>query len=79
MRFTALVAAIAFALPVPVMAQDKTLADIRSELSVLYRDILSIKKELDPSGLQATVSGSNGMLDRVVSIEQSLQVLTART
>ena len=79
MRFTALVAAIAFALPAPVMAQDKTLADIRSELSVLYRDILSIKKELDPSGLQATASGSNGMLDRVVSIEQSLQVLTART
>lgn len=79
MRFTALVAAAVLALPVPAMAQDRTLADIRSELSVLYRDILSIKKELDPTGLQATVPGGNGMLDRVVSIEQSLQMLTART
>ncbi len=79
MRLTA-VFALAMTLAVPVSAQDsETLADIRAELTVLYRDILSLKQELDPTGLREGTAASSSALDRVISIERSLQALTGRT
>ncbi len=81
MRLTALIATlISFWAAVPATAQqDATLADIRVELSVLYGEILQLKHQLDPTGLLAGNTVGNSMLDRVISIESSLQVLTART
>ena len=79
MRLTA-VFALAMSLAIPATAQDSpSLADIRAELSVLYGDILSLKQELDPSGLREGTEASTSALDRVISIERSLQALTART
>ncbi len=72
--------AVAMSLAVPAAAQDEsTLTDIRSELSLLYVEILSLKQQLDPTGLRVGTSISDSTLERVVSIEQSLQALTART
>lgn len=65
-------------LAAPVAAQDESLADIRTELTALYRDILSVKSLLDPTGLRAGTSLSDNTLERVISIETSLQRLTAR-
>lgn len=79
MRLIALFA-LALSLAIPASAQNSaTLADIRAELAVLYGDILSLKQQLDPTGLRAGTEASNSTLDRVISIEQSLQTLTART
>jgi len=72
--------AVVMSMAVPVSAQDNsTLTDIRSELSLLYVEILSLKQLLDPTGLRAGTSMSDTTLERVSSIEQSLQTLTART
>ena len=81
MRLIALIASLfSFWAALPATAQqDATLADIRAELSVLYGEILQMKHQLDPTGLMAGNTGGNTMLDRVISIENSLQVLTART
>jgi len=79
MRLIAVIA-LAMSVAVPASAQNAaSLADIRAELTVLYRDILSLKQELDPTGLREGTEASTSTLDRVVSIERSLQVLTART
>ena len=79
MRFLA-VFALAISLAAPVSAQNAaSLADIRSELSALYRDILALKNELDPTGFREGTDASSSTLDRVISIEQSLQSLKART
>lgn len=73
-------AAVSVALALPAFGQQaQTLADIRAELAVLYGDILSLKSELEPTGTGSSASMENNMLDRVVSIEQSLEILTART
>lgn len=80
MRFSVLVAAFLAAAPMmPASAQQSPLADIRAELSVLYGDILTLKQQLDPTGLRAGNTDGSTPLDRLISIEQSLQVLTART
>lgn len=79
MRLSAVIAVgLSLVLGAPAVAQDQSLADIRAELSVLYRDILSVKSLLDPTGLRAGTSLSDNTLERVISIEQSLQSLTAR-
>ena len=81
MRFTAVLAfAASIAMPLTASAQDNaTLADIRTELASLYGDILQLKHQLDPAGFQTELTADTGTLDRVISIEQSLQILTART
>lgn len=72
--------AVAISMAAPVSAQDNaTLTDIRSELSVLYVEILSLKQLLDPTGMRSGTSLSDSTLERVSSIEQSLQALTSRT
>jgi len=69
------------ALASPVAAQqDQTLTDLRGELVELYRDILMLKHQLDPTGLRAVEQPTgDSILDRVIAIEQSLQLLTSRT
>lgn len=60
-------------------AQDRTLADIRSELSVLYRDVVVLRGELTMTGQAgAGVMGATP-LDRLNSIEAELQRLTSQT
>lgn len=80
MRLTVLFAALLSVAPLlPASAQQTTLADIRAELSTLYADILMLKQQLDPTGLREGNTDGSTPLDRLISIEQSLQVLTART
>lgn len=80
MRFSVLFAAFLAVAPLtPALAQQSTLADIRAELSILYGDILTLKQQLDPTGLRTGSTDGSTPLDRLISIEQSLQVLTART
>lgn len=73
--------AVALSLALPAQAQqDQTLADIRAELGALYGQVLALKSQLDPTGARAS-NGLSGdaVLDRVIAIEQAMQVLTART
>lgn len=65
--------------PVPVMAQDETLADIRQQLTALYVDVQRLRRELSTTGgLNAGVVGSTP-LDRLNAIEAELQRLTSKS
>jgi len=78
LRF-ACVVALGLLAPLPVSAQDQTLADIRQQLSVLYVDIQRLRTELSTTGaLTAGVVG-NTPLDRLNAIESELQRLTSKT
>lgn len=67
-------------LPLPAVAQqEETLADIRQQLTVLYRDIVTLRRELSTTGgLNAGVAGATP-LDRLNAIEAELQRLTSKT
>jgi tol-pal system protein YbgF len=80
MRLTLLAAALVAALPMAGAAQDRdqTLADIRQELSVLYVELQTLKRELSTTGPVATPTPSASLLDRVDVIESELQRLTAK-
>lgn len=72
------VCALLFA-PLPVIAQDETLADIRQQLTALYVDVQRLRRELSTTGgLDAGVAG-NTPLDRLNAIEAELQRLTSKT
>lgn len=82
MRTAFLALAVLMAAPLaPAIAQDdRTLADIRQELTVLNVEIQRLKRELSTTGSPAVQIGSSGsVLDRVASIEAALQALTDRT
>lgn len=65
--------------PLPALAQEETLADIRQQLTVLYVDVQKLKRELSTTGgLNAGVAG-NTPLDRLNAIEAELQRLTSKT
>ena len=65
--------------PVPALAQEETLADIRQQLTVLYVDVQRLKTELSTTGgLNSGVVG-NTPLDRLNAIEAELQRLTSKT
>lgn len=67
------------ALPVAGQAQDTTLADIKAELTTLYRDVQNLRSELSASGgLTAGVAGSTP-LERLDAIERELQRLTSKS
>lgn len=72
--------AIALTLAVPSMgwAQDETLADIRAQLSALFRDVQSLSAELTANGAATGVAGSNP-LERIEAINAELTRLTAKT
>ena len=78
LRF-AIVLALGLAAPVPVLAQDQTLADIRQQLSVLYVDIQRLRTELSTTGALTTGAVGNTPLDRLNAIEAELQRLTSKT
>ncbi len=65
----------------PVVAQDRsqTLADIRQELTVLFADIQSMKRELSTTGSPTALNLPADILGRVNAIEAELQRLTAQT
>lgn len=63
---------------VPVMAQSDTLGDVMSDLSLVYAEIETLKRELQPSEDHNPTDLSGTVLDRVVVIEGELQRLTAK-
>ncbi|MFP4305404.1 tetratricopeptide repeat protein [Rhodosalinus sp.] len=70
------------ALALPAAAQDdrdRTLADIRQDLSVLFVEIQRLRRELSTTGGPSVQTGGDSVLDRVNAIESELQRLTART
>jgi tol-pal system protein YbgF len=77
----ALTFALALSLTAPAFAQDRsqTLADIRQELTVLFMDIQSMRRELSTTGSPTTLNLPSDMLGRVGAIEAELQRLTAQT
>mgnify|MGYP000064807714 CR=1 FL=1 len=78
LRTIALIAALA----VPsgaAFAQDQTLADIRAELTVLYRDVTALRNELVASGQAGQGATGSTPLDRLNSIEAELTRLTSKT
>ena len=63
--------------PLPAMAQQETLADIRQQLAVLFVDVQQLRRELSTTGgLTAGAAGATP-LDRLNAIEAELQRLTA--
>ncbi|SLN49853.1 tol-pal system protein YbgF [Pseudooctadecabacter jejudonensis] len=76
------VIATCLALAVPAgaaLAQDQTLADIRSELTTLYDDITALRAELLASGTAGQGAVGTTPLDRLNSIEAELTRLTSQT
>ncbi|MBR9844379.1 MAG: tetratricopeptide repeat protein, partial [Rhodobacteraceae bacterium] len=68
------------AVPRVALAQDsETLADIRQQLSVLYVEVQSLKRELSTTGSPMGVNTSGTTLQRIDAIEAELQRLTGRT
>lgn len=78
-RIFAMALAAVLAAPVPVMAQDQTLADIRQQLSILYVDIQRLRAELSTTGALTSGIAGNTPLDRLNAIESELQRLTSKT
>lgn len=65
--------------PLPSVAQEETLADIRQQLTVLFMDVQRLKVELSTTGgLNSGVVG-NTPLDRLNAIEAELQRLTSNS
>ncbi len=63
--------------PMPVLAQQETLADIRQQLTVLFVDVQQLRRELSTTGgLNAGTAGATP-LDRLNAIEAELQRLTS--
>ena len=63
--------------PLPAIAQQETLADIRQQLTVLFVDVQRLRRELSTTGgLNAGTVGDTP-LDRLNAIETELQRLTS--
>lgn len=79
-RALAATLALLVAAPAPGLAQqDRTLADIRQELSVLYVELQRLKRELSTTGTPGVAVGGATALERMDRIEAELQRLTAQT
>ncbi len=77
MRWILIVAMCILAVPAVAQDREKTLADIRQELSVLFVEIQKMRRELSTTGgVNANLSGTN-VLERVDAMEAELQRLTA--
>ena len=66
-------------LPLPAVAQEETLADIRQQLTGLYVDVQRLRRELSTTGGLNTGISGNTPLDRLNAIEAELQRLTSKT
>jgi tol-pal system protein YbgF len=64
--------------PLPVAAQDQTLADIRQQLTALYVDVQRLRSELSTTGALSTGVAGATPLDRLNAIEAELQRLTSK-
>ena len=74
--------ALCVAMAVPAgaaLAQDQTLADIRTKLSALYVDVTALRNELVASGQSGQGVAGATPLDRLNSIEAELTRLTSKT
>ncbi len=65
--------------PSPAQSRDQTLADIRQELTVLFVEIQTLKRELSTSGSPQALNLPADILGRVNAIEAELTRLTAQT
>lgn len=74
-----LVAMVGFGPRVALAQDSETLADIRQQLSVLYVELQSLKRELSTTGSPEGVNTSGTTLQRIDAIETELQRLTGRT
>ncbi|MGJ8621666.1 MAG: tol-pal system protein YbgF [Yoonia sp.] len=63
--------------PLPAVAQDQTLADIRQQLSGLFVEVQRLRRELSTTGGLNTGISGNTPLDRLNAIEAELQRLTS--
>ncbi|SIO56347.1 tol-pal system protein YbgF [Rhodovulum sp. ES.010] len=77
-RLLVLILALGLALPAAAQSRDETLADIRQELSVLFVEIQKLKRELSTTGAPNTPQLGGSALQRIDSIEQEVQRLTAQ-
>lgn len=60
-------------------ADERTLADIRQELTVLNVEVQKLRRELSTTGAPTTALAGGSVLDRVGAIEAELQRLVAQT
>ena len=65
--------------PLPAIAQNETLADIRQELTALFVDVQRLTRELSTTGGLNTGTVGNTPLERLNAIEAELQRLTSKT
>ena len=80
MRFVTSVVMALTLWPIGAMAQDdKTLADIRQELTVLYVEVQRLRRELSTTGAPSVQTGGDTVLDRIAVMESELQRLTSKT
>jgi tol-pal system protein YbgF len=63
--------------PLPAIAQQETLADIRQQLTALFVDVQRLRRELSTTGGLNTGATGNTPLDRLNAIETELQRLTS--
>ncbi len=65
--------------PLPALAQEETLADIRQQLTALFVDVQRLTRELSTTGgLNSGIAGSTP-LERLDAIEAELQRLTSKS
>jgi tol-pal system protein YbgF len=65
--------------PLPAVAQEETLADIRQQLTALFVDVQRLTRELSTTGgLNSGIAGSTP-LERLDAIEAELQRLTSKS
>jgi len=77
MRWILIVAMCILAVPAVAQDREKTLADIRQELSVLFVELQKMRRELSTTGgVNANLSGTN-VLERVDAMEAELQRVIA--
>ena len=59
--------------------EDRTLADIRQEMTLLWQEVQGLKRELSTTGFPQVNTGGSSVLDRVAAMEFELQRLTSKT
>ena len=80
-RLVALICALLCA-PTIIYAQDnnKTLADVRQDLNILYVEVLKLRRELSTTQTSSMISSNEAsVLERLDGMEQELRRLTSET
>ena len=78
-RLVALICALLCA-PTIIYAQDnnKTLADVRQDLNILYVEVLKLRRELSTTQTSSMISSNEAsVLERLDGMEQELRRLTS--